>query len=194
MLDTDTADTAFTYHTKDTAPEASKPLIDQTVAEFGGLISLHALFAESPVTYESYQKAFDLFLKHSSFTPLEAQVVFMTSNFINRCHYCMAGHTMMMKLAKMPDDVIDDLREGRKLADPKLAALQSFARELLEKRGHIGDDRLQAFLDAGYDRKAALDVLTGLAAKLISNFTNALAHTRLDRGMDKYAWVHPDDR
>lgn len=49
MLDTDTTDTAFTYHTKDTAPEASKPLIDQTVAEFGGLISLHALFAESPV-------------------------------------------------------------------------------------------------------------------------------------------------
>ncbi|KUJ84093.1 carboxymuconolactone decarboxylase [Ruegeria marisrubri] len=194
MLDTDKTDITFTYHTKDTAPEASKPLIDQTVAEFGGLISLHALFAESPVTYETYQKAFDLFLKHSSFTLLETQVVFMTSNFINRCHYCMAGHTMMMKRAKMPDDVIDGLREGRKLADPKLAALQSFARELLEKRGHIGDDRLQAFLDAGYDRKAALEVLTGLAAKLISNFTNALAHTRLDRGMDKYAWVHPDDR
>jgi AhpD family alkylhydroperoxidase len=194
MLDTDASVTAFTYHTKDTAPEASKPLIDQTVAEFGGLISLHALFAESPVTYETYQKAFDLFLKHSSFTLLETQVVFMTSNFINRCHYCMAGHTMMMKRAGMPDDIIEDLREGRTLADPKLAALQSFARELLEKRGQIGDDRLQAFLDAGYDRKAALEVLTGLAAKLISNFTNALAHTRLDRGMDKYAWVHPDDR
>lgn len=194
MLDTNATDTSFTYHTKDTAPEASKPLIDQTVAEFGGLISLHALFAESPVTYETYQKAFDLFLKHSSFTLLETQVIFMTSNFINRCHYCMAGHTMMMRRAGMPDDIIEDLREGRTLADPKLAGLQSFSRELLEKRGHIGDDRLQAFLDAGYDRKAALEVLTGLAAKLISNFTNALAHTRLDRGMDKYAWVHPDDR
>lgn len=194
MLNTDTADITFTYHTKETAPEASNPLIDQTVAEFGGLINLHALFAESPVTYETYLKAFDLFLKNSSFTPLEAQVVFMTSNSHNRCHYCMAGHTMMMKMAKMPDDIIDDLREGRPLADPKLAALQNFARELLENRGHIGDDRLQAFLDAGYDRKAALDVLTGLAAKLISNFTNALAHTRLDRGMDKYAWAHPDDR
>ena len=194
MFDTDSTDTGFPYHTKDTAPTASKPLVDQTVTEFGGLISLHALFAESPVTYETYLKAFDLFLKNSSFTPLEAQVVFMTSNFINRCHYCMAGHTMMMKRAGMPDDVIEDLREGRTLADPKLAALQSFARELLEKRRHIGDDRLQAFLDAGYDRKAALDVLTGLAAKLISNFTNALAHTRLDRGMEKYAWVHPDDR
>lgn len=194
MLDTEKTDTAFEYHTKETAPEASRPFIDQTVKEFGGLISLHALFAESPVTYETYLVAFDRFLKHSSFSPLEAQVVFMTSNYMNRCHYCMAGHTMMMKRARMPDDIIEDLREGRTLADPKLAALQSFARELLEKRGHIGDDRLQAFLDAGYDRKAALDVLSGLAAKLISNFTNALAHTRLDRSMEKYAWIHPEDR
>ena len=194
MHDTDTTDTTFTHHTRDSAPEASKSLIDETVIEYGALINLHAVFAESPVTYETHHKAFDLFFEHSSFNQLEAQVVFMTANFFNRCHYCVAGHTMMMKQAKMPDDIIEDLREGRVLADPKLAALQSFTRELLEKRGHIGDDRLRAFLDAGFDRKAALDVLTGLAAKLISNFTNALAHTPLDRGMDKYAWVHPDDR
>ena len=187
-------DTSFQYHTKETAPEDAQPFIEQTVKEFGGLINLHALFAEAPITYETYLTAFDRFLKHSSFSPLETQIVFMTSNFINRCHYCMAGHTMMMKRAKMPDDIIEDLREGRALSDPKLGALQSFARELLEKRGHIGDDSLQAFLDAGYDKKAALEVLTGLAAKLISNFTNALAHTELDRGMDKYAWTHPDDR
>ena len=194
MSDTTVLDTEFQYHTADTAPEAAKPLVAQTVATFGGLINLHALFAEAPLTYHSYLTSFDGFLANSSFTPLEAQVVFMTANFHNRCHYCMAGHTMMMKGAKMPDDIIEDLREGRPLKDPKLRALQRFARQLLDARGHIGDARLQAFLDAGFDRKAALEVLTGLASKLISNFTNALAHTRLDRGMDKYAWVHPDDR
>tara|TARA_R110001583_G_scaffold165275_1_gene317765 strand:- start:5243 stop:5824 length:582 start_codon:yes stop_codon:yes gene_type:complete len=187
-------DEVFQYHTKTTAPAASQPLIAQTEKEFGALLNLHALFAEAPVTYQTYMTAFDQFLKQSSFSPLEAQVVFMTANFHNRCHYCMAGHTMMMKMGKMPDDVIEDLREGRPLKDPKLRALQRFSRQLLEARGHVGDVRLQAFFDAGYDRKAALEVLTGLAAKLISNFTNALAHTRLDRGMDKFAWVHPDER
>lgn len=184
----------FQYHTKATAPAESQAFVEKTVATFGGLLNLHALFAEAPITYETYITAFDGILKNSSFSPLEAQVIFMTANFHNRCHYCMAGHTMMMKTAKMPDDIIEDLREGRVLKDKKLAALQGFSRELLMRRGHIGDERLRAFLDAGYDQKAALEVLTGLAAKLISNFTNALAHTRLDRGMDKYAWIHPEER
>ena len=103
MSDTALLDTEFQYHTADTAPEAAKPLVEQTVATFGGLINLHALFAEAPLTYQSYLTSFDGFLHNSSFTPLEAQVVFMTANFHNRCHYCMAGHTMSMKAAKMPE-------------------------------------------------------------------------------------------
>jgi alkylhydroperoxidase family enzyme len=189
-----TGSTKFQYHSEATAPEASQPLIARTKKEFGSLINLHALLAEAPVAYETYMIAFEGVLKDSSLTPLEAQVVFMTANFHNRCHYCMAGHSLMMTRANMPGEIIESLREGRPLSDPKLRALQLFAEELLENRGHIGDSRLQAFLDAGYDRKTALVVVAALAAKLVSNFTNALAHTKLDRGMEKFAWTHPADR
>ncbi len=58
----------------------------------------------------------------------------------------------------------------------------------------MGDAALQRFLDAGYDRRQALEVLTGLATKLLSNFTNALAHTDLDAPVEPFAWIHPDDR
>lgn len=184
----------FIYHTKETAPAESAPLIDRTVKNFGSLVNLHALLAEAPATYEAYHAAFDHFWNDTTLTPLEAQVVMMTSNYLNRCHYCMAGHTAMMKAAKMPDDVIEALREGNPIADSRLEALRAFTRELLEQRGHIGDDRLQVFLDAGFTLRQALEVLAGLAAKLISNFTNALAHTQVDRGMQRYSWVHPDDR
>jgi len=184
----------FTYHTKDTAPAESAPLIDQTVKNFGSLVNLHALLAEAPATYETYNTAFDRFWNTTTLTPLERQVVLMTANYLNRCHYCMAGHTAMMKAAKMPDEVIEALREGKPINQPKLEALRTFTRELLEKRGHVGEDRLQVFLDAGYTHRQALEVLAGLAAKLISNFTNALAHTQVDKGMQRYAWIHPDDR
>lgn len=112
-------DEVFRHHTKTTAPAASQPQIAQTEKEFGALQNLHALFAEAPVTYQTYMTAFDQFLKQSGFSPLEAQVVFMTANFHNRCHYCMAGHTMMMKMGKMPDDVIEDLREGPHTPRPR---------------------------------------------------------------------------
>ena len=94
----------------------------------------------------------------------------------------------------MPDEVIEALREGTPIPDAKLQALHDFTKELLDNRGHIGDDRLQAFLDAGFTQRQALEVLTGLAAKLISNFTNALAHTQPDKPFEKFAWTHPSVR
>ena len=99
-----------------------------------------------------------------------------------------------MKAGKMPDDVIEALREGTPIPDAKLQALHDFTKELLDNRGHIGDERLQAFLDAGFTKRQALEVLTGLAAKLISNFTNALTHTEPDDFMRAYAWTHPSQR
>ena len=187
-------DTAFTYHTRDTAPAESRPLIDAFVAAYGFFPKLHQVMAEAPATYAAYLETFRIFAQETTLSPLEQQVVMQTSNYENRCHYCTAGHTMLMRMAKMPDDVIEALREGTPIVDGKLEALRTFARALIETRAHVGDAGLQAFLDAGYDRRQALEVVVGLAAKLLSNFTNALAHTELDAPVRALAWSHPADR
>jgi len=186
--------TEFTYYNAETAPEESTALVEQSLKGFGMLPNLHAVLAEAPATYEAYNTTFDLFMKNTTFSPLEQQVVFMTANFENNCHYCVPGHTWMMKAGKMPDEVIEALREGTVIPDAKLQALHDFTKELLDNRGHIGDDRLQVFLDAGYTKRQALEVLTGLAAKLISNFTNALAHTETDKPFEAFTWTHPSER
>jgi alkylhydroperoxidase family enzyme len=184
----------FTYHTHQTAPAESTPLIEQSLKAYGFLPKLHQILAEAPATYEAYLRTFELFQHRTTLSPLEQHVVMMTANFENRCHYCTAGHSFLMTLAKMPADVIAALRDGRPLSDGKLEALRVFARTLIETRGHAGEAALARFLAAGYTRRQALEVLTGLAAKLISNFTNALAHTELDEPVKPYAWVHPADR
>lgn len=184
----------FTYHSIESAPQEAKPLIEQSLKGFGMLPNLHKILAEAPATYEAYSTTFNLFMKNTTLSAIEQQVVFMTANFENNCHYCVPGHTWMMHTAKMPDHVITALREGLPITDTKLAALHDFAKALLDNRGHIGDAKLRAFLDAGYTKRQALEVLTGLASKLISNFTNALAHTEPDAAFQQYAWVHPKDR
>lgn len=181
----------FTYHDETTAPAASQPYIEGAKAMFGFLPNLHKVLAESPAAHEAYSTLYKLATEKTGLTPIEAQIVLMASNFHNRCHYCMAGHSMIMSMLKAPQDMIDALRDGRPLADPKLEALRTFATRLLEQRGHVGDDALQAFLDAGYTRKQALDVLVCLSAKLLSNFTNALAHTELDAPMKAMEWTPP---
>ncbi len=184
----------FTYYELDNAPEESKPLMEQSLVAFGMLPNLQKIMAESPAAYEAYNAAFDAFMKSSSLSPLEQQVVFMTANFENNCHYCMPGHTWMMKAGKMPEAVIEALREGRAIPDTRLQALHDYTRELLNQRGHIGDEALQRFFDAGFSKRQALDVLAGLSAKLISNYANAIAKTELDEVMTPLAWTHPAER
>ncbi|MEM1331432.1 MAG: carboxymuconolactone decarboxylase family protein [Planctomycetota bacterium] len=176
----------FSYHTRESAPEASKAWLP------GGFIpNLHAIMAESPHLLEGYKRLWDLISK-ASLTPLEQQVVMMTANFENDCHYCVPWHTFIMKQSRMPDGVIEALRSGEALPDPKLDALRTYSRLLIERRGHAGDEALAAFLAAGYTHQNALDVVLGLAVKLMSNYTNAITHTRLDDPPQSYAWTKPE--
>jgi alkylhydroperoxidase family enzyme len=184
----------FTYYTKDNAPIESQPLVQRSLKAWGFLPNLHAVMAEAPAVYEAYMDTWDTFTQGTTLTPLEQQVVMQTSNYENNCHYCMPGHSMLMKMSGMPADVIEALREGTPLADARLEALRTYSRELLNQRGHIGDAALQTFLDAGFTKRQALEVLVGLAAKLLSNFTNAIAHTEIDAPVKALAWTHPKDR
>ena len=182
--------TEFTFHDETTAPEESRPLLEKSKAAFGRLPGLHKVMAEAPGLLNGYKTLWQLF-GESSLSPVEQQVVYMTANFENNCAYCVPWHTYLMVTGKMPADVIEALRNGTDLPDPKLQALHVFAKGLLDTRGHVGDDALQAFLDAGYENRQALEVVLGLAVKLMSNFTNAIAHTELDDPPKAYAWTKP---
>lgn len=184
----------FTYYTKETASEEAQPLIDKALKNYGFLPKLHSILAGAPATYKSYLDTFQTFEKETSFSPLEQQIVFMTAGYENNCHYCVPGHSFLMNLKGMPADVIESLREGMPIADKKLQALRKYTQLLIEKRGHLSEAELQEFFDAGYTQRQALEVLVGLAAKLISNFANSIAHTDLDDPFRSFAWTHPSQR
>lgn len=184
----------FKLHSPQTAPADSKKLIEQSIATYSFLPNLHAVLAEAPIAYEAYLSTFALFEKKSHFSPLEQQIVFQTANYENECNYCMPGHTMLMTKMKMPPGVIEALREGKPISDPKLETLRSFARELINSRGHVSAASYQGFLDAGYTNQHALEILVGLASKLISNYTNSMAKTPIDEPVKSFAWTHPAKR
>lgn len=184
----------FEYYTKENAPAESIELMERSIKSYGFLPTFHQILAAAPATYRAYLDTFELFERESTFSPLERQIVFMTASYENNCHYCVPGHSYIMTAKKMPEDIIEALREGEPLADAKLEALRTYARRVLDKRGHLSENELEEFFAAGYTTRQALEVLVGLAAKLISSFTNALAHTKLDEGVEPFAWAHPDER
>jgi len=177
----------FTIHTVDSAPAASKETLAAAQKKFGFLPNLLGELAAAPAAVQAYVTLNEL-LSRTSLGPVGQQVVLVSASMANECHYCVAAHTAGLKMAGLADDQIDALRAGRPLSDTKLEALRVFTIAVVEHRGHVSEDDLQKFLAAGYERAQVFEVLLGVAMKTLSNYTNHIADTPLDKQLQAFAW------
>lgn len=65
------------------------------------------------------------------------------------------------------------------------------SRTLIANRGKASEAPLQVFFDAGHSDVQALEVIPGLAIKLISNHTNSIAATPVDKEVEGLRWKKP---
>lgn len=179
--------TEFTLHDETTAPDDSKPLLAGSRAAYGMIPGLHAVMAEAPGLLEGYQRLHDLFV-NSSFDDDELTVVWQSVNVENACHYCVPAHTAIARSMGVDDSITDALRNRTPLPDPRLEALRDFTLSLVRNRGHVDDATVKAFLDAGFTRRNILEVVLGYSQKVMSNYTNHLANTPIDRPFQKFEW------
>lgn len=178
----------YTIHTTDTAPEAAQPTLKAAKAAYGFLPNLLGVLAESPAAVEAYVTLAGLFDK-TGLTPAERQVVLLAVSAENECEYCVAAHTGAGKAAGLSAGSLDALRAGGALPEAKLDALAAFTRAVVESRGHVGEDHLQAFYDAGYGLAHVFDVILGVGFKTISNYASHVADIPLDAAFKPNAWA-----
>ncbi|CAB9493418.1 carboxymuconolactone decarboxylase family protein [Alteromonas macleodii] len=177
----------FKLHTKDTAPEAAKPLIDNSVSAFGMLPNLHAVMAEAPTLLEGYQVLHKL-AQETSFNAEELTVVWQAVNVEHACHYCVPAHTGIAKSMKVSDDLIEELRNDETLSDSKLNTLKETVLAVTRGRGNVDSAQLDAFYSAGYKHQQLLEIILILAQKVMSNYTNHLAETPVDEPFKQFEW------
>ncbi len=180
----------FQIHTETTAPAASKPFLEQAKKNLGMIPNLERVMAKSPALLEGYVHLWELF-DTTSLSPIERQVVYQTANFENQCEYCVPWHTKLSQIAGMAPNDTEALRQGADLEDPKLESLRRFTRSLILNRGKIAEAELAAFFAAGYSAQQVLEVILGIAVKTMSNYTNSVAGTPLDKAVEKLRWKKP---
>jgi len=180
----------FQQYTIETAGDSAKFLTGAKEA-YGFVPNLLATMAESPQLLEGYIALSGL-VNDSSLSATEAQVVLMSNNRLNGCTYCMAAHTTISQMAKVPEDVIEALRKGTAIADPKLETLRLFAIKVNESRGFPEQADLDALYAAGYTQQTVLEVILATALKVMSNYTNHVAQTPVDVQFAPNAWS-PED-
>jgi len=178
--------TDFTLHTQDSAPQESRPLLENSIKSFGMIPNLHAVMAESPQTLSAYQHIHQQVLSNS-LTAEEKTVVWQSINVEHQCHYCIPAHSMIAKSMGVDAAINQALRDRTPLPTEKLEVLRDTTLALVKQRGVIDQTTLDTFFAAGYERRQLLDILLVLSQKVLSNYVNHLADTPLDEAFKPFA-------
>ena len=176
----------FTLYTQEDVKDEAKALFENSMKAYGMVPNLHAVMAESPQLLDAYQKIGDLF-QQTSFNVDELTVIWQTINIEHKCHYCVPAHTAVAHMLEADPEITENLKAGKALSSPKLQALHETTLALTKNRGVISDEQKHAFYVAGYGNQQLLEIVLGLAQKVMSNYTNHLADTPLDEPFKKFA-------
>ena len=179
--------TTLKVHNVETAPEGSKALLENSQKSFGMIPGLHGVLAGAPKILEAYQTLYQL-LTETSFYEEELTVVWQTINVEHACHYCVPAHTGIAKMMKVDDAITEALRNETPLENSKLEALRTMTLTIVRNRGNVTQNDLDAFYAAGYGEAQVLEIILGVSQKVISNYTNHIAHTPVDAPFQGFAW------
>ena len=181
----------FRQYTLESAPHGSKHALEMTKQVFGMIPNLQTFMAESPALLNAYSEVWDIFHKQSTLTPAEQQIVLLTVSIENNCEYCVSGHTVLAHKAGVDEVTLSELRAGRVLSNARLEALRALAAKMVRDRGWVGENQLSDFVNAGFSRAQVFEVIAGVALKTMSNYTNHVTHTPLDKFMAGTKWTRP---
>lgn len=178
---------SYTIHNPDTAPGEAKEILAGATKTLGFVPNLLGIMAEAPALVKAYTTLSRIFAE-TSFSAAERQVVLLTVSYENGCEYCVAAHSVIAAVQKVPDEVVRAIRDGRPIGDTKLEALRRFTSAVVTSRGWPTEGDTKALLAAGYGKQQVLEVVLGVGIKTLSNYANHIAKTPLDEAFAKAAW------
>ncbi|MCO1618576.1 carboxymuconolactone decarboxylase family protein [Micromonospora sp. CPM1] len=178
----------FTTYEPETAPAAARPVMAGVRRSLGHLPAAVGLMAGSPELLKGFLAANAAF-EATDLDPVAREVVVLTVATRNGCHLCVAMHTAALVRHAAAPELIEALRAGTTLPDPRLEALRRFTVAVLDHRGAVPDADLDALLAAGWQPRHALDVVLGVGTYTISTFANRLTEAPLDEPLAAYAWT-----
>lgn len=177
----------YPIHTIASAPESSKPGLEQLQQAFGVIPNIAAAIANSPKLVNSLVGVFQQ-VHSSSLTEQEIQIVLLTDAVANSCTYAVAFHTALALQQGVSSEQTGAIRERRAPVDQRFAALSTLAKTLIEKRGHLSEGELDSFVGSGFTKEQVLEVIAVVAASTITNYAGTITNPPLEDPFRQHAW------
>lgn len=165
--------------TIDSAPEASRPMLETVKKQLGVAPNLFRLVANSPAALEGYLGLSQALAK-ATIPAATGERIALAVAEINGCDYCLSAHTYLGKhLAKLDDAEMDANRSGAS-NDPKADAAVRFAAKVVHGRGQVSDEDIRAVKAAGYDDAQIVEIILHVTLNTWTNYVNVVAQTEID--------------
>ncbi|MEV5708918.1 hypothetical protein [Actinoallomurus sp. NPDC052274] len=178
----------FVDHTIESAPPAARRSMEAVAKNFGYLPAAVGRLATSPQLLDGFLRANGLF-ESTTLEPLAREVLIMTMATRNGCHLCVALHSAKLTSLGADPGLIAALRESRPLEEASLEAMRRFTLAVLATSGAVSAEDLRDFLDHGYTRQNALEVVLGIGAYTMSTLANRMTDAPLDDALLPFAWT-----
>jgi uncharacterized peroxidase-related enzyme len=173
-------------HTIASAPEGSRHSLEEVQQRLGNIPNLYGTLANSPELLNGYM-ALNHQWERTSLTAKERELIFLSASVANQCPYCTAGYTAGLQQMHTGGDIIRQVLYNETVQDPRINALVTLVKELVNNRGFISDHVRTAFIEAGYEESVILEILVGVAMKTMANYLDHIFPIPIDKAyQDEY--------
>jgi uncharacterized peroxidase-related enzyme len=164
-----------------TAPQPDTPVavtLGQIKAKLGRVPNAYATIAQSPAALNGYL-AFSSALQHGRLRARQREMLALAISQANECQYCLSAHTVTGKIAGLTPEQIRQARAAGS-GDPLDNAIVTFAIKVMQQRGMVSDEDLEAARESGVDDGLMMEIIANIALMIVTNYANRLADPEID--------------
>lgn len=164
--------------TDDAASPAAAELFSAIKSKVGFVPNLYRVMANEPAALAANLGLGEALGKGAFDTKTREAIALVTAG-ANNCDYCASAHTAISKNLNVDDAEIAARLEG-KSNDPKIQAIVTFAKAVVDKRGLVSDADLAAARQAGLNEGEIVETVANVVANIFTNYINHVADTQID--------------
>jgi len=161
-----------------TAPGKSKELLAAVQSKMKMTPNLTKVMANSPAVLEGYL-GFSGALAGGVLDPKLRELLALAVGQSNECQYCVSAHTVLGKMAGLPESELLAGRKGHS-ASPKFGAALSFAKNVVASRGKASPAEVQSLRDAGFSDGEIAEIISHVALNIFTNYFNNILDVDVD--------------
>ena len=163
----------------------TQSMLEEIQKSFGFVPNALEAMSAEPALLKAYV-GIEALLPVCSLTIIEQELVMLTVSVVNNCEYCVAAHSLTSKI--LSSEQVDSLRIHQVLGDFKLQRLRETTEQIVRQQGHLSEQQLSEFLNAGYSRSQLLAIVLIISFKTIANYSNNINAPELDHVFLSKKW------